>query len=213
MAVSVLNYLRINRVDQAEKTVKAMSAIDDDSTVTQLATAWVGVFLVRPPPPPRGVTGWRVPASPTPTFIFTFPARTEGIRRSACVCGARRKTRLGFVVRRAARRRGCTGALLKYTNYERLLEGTFACLVRHAAVRYCCAASRRCAVRALAGGARQLSLCGGEPQGGSKVQDASYIYQELGDKYNWTVRKNRLLMQLAACGRSDCCTLVGGRTT
>ena len=47
MAVSVLNYLRIDRVDQAEKTVKALSAIDDDSTVTQLATAWVNVFLVR----------------------------------------------------------------------------------------------------------------------------------------------------------------------
>lgn len=55
MAVSVLNYLRIDRVDQAEKAVKAMSAIDDDSTVTQLATAWVNVFLVlhqHPPPPP-----------------------------------------------------------------------------------------------------------------------------------------------------------------
>jgi len=24
--------------------------------------------------------------------------------------------------------------------------------------------------------------------GGAKVQEASYIYQELGDKYNWTVR-------------------------
>lgn len=24
-------------------------------------------------------------------------------------------------------------------------------------------------------------------QGGAKVQEASYIYQELGDKYNWTV--------------------------
>lgn len=24
--------------------------------------------------------------------------------------------------------------------------------------------------------------------GGAKVQEASYIYQELGDKFNWTVR-------------------------
>ncbi len=47
MAVSVLNYLRIHRVDQAEKTVRAMSALDDDATITQLATAWVNVFLVR----------------------------------------------------------------------------------------------------------------------------------------------------------------------
>lgn len=45
MAVSVLNYLRIDRVDQAEKQVKAMSAVDDDATITQLATAWVNVFL------------------------------------------------------------------------------------------------------------------------------------------------------------------------
>ena len=47
MAVSVLNYLRIHRVDQAEKQVRAMSAVDDDATVTQLATAWVNIFLVR----------------------------------------------------------------------------------------------------------------------------------------------------------------------
>ena len=46
MAVSVLNYLRIHRVDQAEKQVRAMSTIDDDATITQLATACVNLFLV-----------------------------------------------------------------------------------------------------------------------------------------------------------------------
>ena len=46
--MSVLNYLRIHRVDQAEKQVRAMSTIDDDATITQLATACVNLFLVSP---------------------------------------------------------------------------------------------------------------------------------------------------------------------
>jgi coatomer subunit epsilon len=46
MAMSVLNYLRIHRVDQAEKQVRAMSTIDEDATITQLATACVNLFLV-----------------------------------------------------------------------------------------------------------------------------------------------------------------------
>lgn len=68
MAVSVLNYLRIDRVDQAEKAVKAMSAIDDDSTVTQLATAWVNVFLVLHQHPP--------PLPPSPARKFGHAVRT-----------------------------------------------------------------------------------------------------------------------------------------
>lgn len=47
MAVSVMNFLSINRVDQAEKQLKAMAALDEDATVTQLAMAWVNIFLVR----------------------------------------------------------------------------------------------------------------------------------------------------------------------
>ncbi|KAI8469713.1 MAG: epsilon-COP [Monoraphidium minutum] len=45
MALCVQVYLEMNRVDKAEQQVKAMSAVDDDATVTQLATAWVGVQL------------------------------------------------------------------------------------------------------------------------------------------------------------------------
>ncbi len=46
MALAVQMYLKIDRVDQAEKTAKAMSAIDDDSTLSQLAGGWVGLALV-----------------------------------------------------------------------------------------------------------------------------------------------------------------------
>lgn len=45
MALCVQVYLQMNRVDKAEQQVKAMSAVDDDATVTQLATAWVGVQI------------------------------------------------------------------------------------------------------------------------------------------------------------------------
>ena len=46
--MSVMNFLSINRVDQAEKQLKAMAALDEDATVTQLAMAWVNIYLVRP---------------------------------------------------------------------------------------------------------------------------------------------------------------------
>ena len=38
-------YLGIDRPDQAEKQLTAMQAVDDDCTLTQLATAWVGTAL------------------------------------------------------------------------------------------------------------------------------------------------------------------------
>jgi len=43
MALSVQVYLRMDRVDAAEKQVRCMSAVDDDATLTQLAAAWVGL--------------------------------------------------------------------------------------------------------------------------------------------------------------------------
>lgn len=45
MALSVALYLKIDRVDFAEKQVKAMAAIDDDATITQLCTAWTNLAL------------------------------------------------------------------------------------------------------------------------------------------------------------------------
>ena len=46
--MSVMNFLSIHRVDQAEKQLKAMAALDEDATVTQLSMAWVNIYLVRP---------------------------------------------------------------------------------------------------------------------------------------------------------------------
>lgn len=44
-ALCVEVYLKMDRPDKAEQQAKAMSAVDDDATVTQLAAAWVGVAL------------------------------------------------------------------------------------------------------------------------------------------------------------------------
>lgn len=45
MALSVQVYLQMNRSDKAEAQVKAMSKLDDDATITQLALAWVNIAL------------------------------------------------------------------------------------------------------------------------------------------------------------------------
>jgi coatomer protein complex subunit epsilon len=44
-ALSVQLCLKIDRVQQAEEQVKAMAGIDEDSTLTQLSTAWVNLYL------------------------------------------------------------------------------------------------------------------------------------------------------------------------
>ncbi|EFJ49020.1 epsilon-COP [Volvox carteri f. nagariensis] len=44
-ALCVQVYLKMDRPDKAELQVKTMSGIDDDATLTQLATAWVGQAL------------------------------------------------------------------------------------------------------------------------------------------------------------------------
>ncbi|PNH09840.1 Coatomer subunit epsilon-1, partial [Tetrabaena socialis] len=44
-ALCVQVYLKMDRSDKAEQQAKGMSAIDDDATLTQLASAWVGQAL------------------------------------------------------------------------------------------------------------------------------------------------------------------------
>lgn len=45
-ALNVQMYLKMDRPDSAEKQMKAMQAIDEDHTLTQLANAWVDLGLV-----------------------------------------------------------------------------------------------------------------------------------------------------------------------
>eukprot|EP00959_Pyramimonas_sp_CCMP1952_P177485 3710071-Pyramimonas_sp.AAC.1 len=45
MALSIQIFIKMDRVDCAEKQLKAMMNIDDDATCTQLAQAWVNIAL------------------------------------------------------------------------------------------------------------------------------------------------------------------------
>lgn len=47
MALCVQVYLQMDRLDQAERQIRAMAAVDDDATLSQLAQAWVGLHQVR----------------------------------------------------------------------------------------------------------------------------------------------------------------------
>eukprot|EP00197_Chlamydomonas_leiostraca_P002157 CAMPEP_0202858162 /NCGR_PEP_ID=MMETSP1391-20130828/812_1 /ASSEMBLY_ACC=CAM_ASM_000867 /TAXON_ID=1034604 /ORGANISM="Chlamydomonas leiostraca, Strain SAG 11-49" /LENGTH=288 /DNA_ID=CAMNT_0049537049 /DNA_START=25 /DNA_END=891 /DNA_ORIENTATION=- len=44
-ALCVQLYIKMDRVDKAEQALKAMTSTDDDATITQLATAWLGLAL------------------------------------------------------------------------------------------------------------------------------------------------------------------------
>lgn len=47
MALSLIIYLRMNRVDLAAKEFKKLREKDEDATLTQMAQAWLNLALVR----------------------------------------------------------------------------------------------------------------------------------------------------------------------
>jgi hypothetical protein len=46
LALHIQILLKIDRVDVAERELKNMSKMDDDATLTQITTAWVGMAMV-----------------------------------------------------------------------------------------------------------------------------------------------------------------------
>lgn len=44
-ALCVQLYIKMDRLDKAEQALKAMVSMDDDATITQLATAWLGLAM------------------------------------------------------------------------------------------------------------------------------------------------------------------------
>lgn len=50
-------YLKIDRADLAQKQLKTMKSLDEDNTLSMLATAWVNLSLVRDSLPSVPTTG------------------------------------------------------------------------------------------------------------------------------------------------------------
>jgi len=47
LSLKVSAYLRINRADLAEQTLKAMKAIDEDNILTTLSACWITVCHIK----------------------------------------------------------------------------------------------------------------------------------------------------------------------
>ncbi len=151
--------------------LQTMAGIDDDATLTQLALAWVGQALVSAGAISWGWHGWwsmGCGGVADARYCEALARACRGTLASGWQVDAQRldgSTCRGWQV---ARYMGQQGFGIYAAVRRDFTHGSSSGHMQAVRLRHVTAS-----------------------QGGAKVQEAAYVYQELGEKYNWTVSSSR----------------------